>query len=158
MAILNAVTKKMRLEDNSIVIKKFIKGIEGGRALNIPADEVTTSEEDSKTITITKYVPNAILAGHVIVRLANGDYQPLLVKKTVEKQEGVADKVTEEYAELPDEAKYAGILVSSILKEKPAAAIMTWGIINENAVPYAIPEEAKAAMKYIDYQVDEVAK
>lgn len=36
MAILNAVTKKMRLEDNSIVIKKFIKGIEGGRALNIP--------------------------------------------------------------------------------------------------------------------------
>lgn len=126
------VFNKISLEDNNILIKKFIKGIEGGRTLDV-----------------TDYTEEVIKAGHVIVQKANGDYAPLAV-------EDGAYKATEG-AYLAEGEKYAGMLVSSILAKAPAAAIMTWGIVNEEALPYAVPADFKTAMPHIDYQIDEEA-
>lgn len=121
------ITKKMHLEDNSVVIKKFFKGIEGGRTLDV-AD----------------FTDEVINAGHVIITDGNNAYKPMPVK-------GGA------YDELPEGFSYAGVLYSSILKEKPAAAIMTWGVVNSEALPYAVPEAFKTACPHIDFQKDEEA-
>lgn len=122
----NLTLKKMRLEDNSVVIKKFFKGIEGGRTLDVAG-----------------YTDEVILAGHVIIEVG-GTYKPMPVKNGA-------------YDEFPEGAKYVGVLYSSIETEKPAAAIMTWGVVNSEALPYAVPEGFKTACPHIDFQKDEEA-
>ncbi|MBQ0073620.1 MAG: hypothetical protein KBT34_05460 [Prevotella sp.] len=128
--------KKMKLEDNSVFLKKFIKGIEGGRTLDV-----------------TDYTEEVIPCGYVIAsKTTKGvkTYFPLPTAKDAET--GKTD-----YRALTSGEAYEGLLVSSILKEKPAAAIMTWGIVNSEVLPYAIPDEFKKALPHIDYQKDEEA-
>lgn len=123
--------KKVKLNDNSVLIKKFIKGIEGGRALDV-----------------TGWDNDVIQCGHIIISKTDEKgkktYAPLGV-------EGGA------YKALADGEKYEGLLVSSLVKTFAAAAIMTWGIVNEEVVPYAIPSAFKEALPHIDFQVDEEA-
>lgn len=123
-------TKKVRLEDNNVVIKKHIKNIEGGRTLGC-----------------TGFTPDVIKAGHVIICSKDGVYKPMPVSGTA-------------FGTLPEEHKYVGILISSILKEAPAAAIMTWGVVNEAAMPYAVAGIKSAfltACPHIEFTKDEEA-
>lgn len=153
----NLEVKRTRIEDNTVVIRKFIKGIEGGRTLVFPDAKITDTVSDG-TGTITDIsVPDTVLAGHVVVRLSDGTYQPLAVKTVTTKVKEQADKVTVAYDTKPVGSTYAGLLYNYVQKSKPAAAIMTWGIVNNEALPYPVPEDFKTAMPHIDYQIDEEA-
>ena len=102
---------------DSIVIRKYIAGIIGGKVL-----DVTGIAED------------VIKAGHVIIRDTQNDvYKPMPV------EDGA-------YASLPSNHEYVGVLVSTILTEEPLAAIMYSGEVNDEAVPYSVASIA-AAMK-----------
>lgn len=128
--------KTEKLDNNSVLIKKFIKGIEGGRTLDV-----------------TNFTDDVIPAGTIIASVTAGGaktYFPLPVE-TVRETKEVA------YRALIEGEAYEGLLQNSILKTKPAAAIMTWGIVNEAVLPYAIPSAFKTALPHIDYQKDEEA-
>ena len=61
---------------------------------------------------------------------------------------------------LPANHSYVGILYKSILAKKPAASIMTWGIVNEAALPYSISSIKSAflsACPHIQFVQDEEA-
>ena len=113
--------------DDNIVIRKFIGGLEGGRTLDCTG------------------FSGVIRAGHVIIKLASGNYAPMPVS------EGA-------YASLPSGASYAGILYRSVLVESPAASILTNGEVNPKAVPYSmtsIMSAFKAACPFIEWESDE---
>lgn len=115
---------------DSVVIRKFISGIPGGRTLDCNG------------------VAETILsAGHVIIKTQEGNYAPM----------PVADG---KYAALPSGASYVGVLVSSIPVKNPAAAIMVDGIVNSEVLPYAMTEimtAFKTACPHIIFQTDEEA-
>ena len=116
--------------DDSVVIQKYISGIKGGRTLDV-----------------TGFTEPVIKAGHVIIKLTNGNYAPMPV------QEG-------NYAiSLPSGAKFVGVLYRSIPTAKPAASIMTAGEVNSVAAPYDYSElpDFKAACPHIVIINDEEA-
>jgi hypothetical protein len=148
---------------DSIVIKKHITDIEGGRTLDM-----------------TDYPENVLYAGHVIIsQVVNEEkvYKPMPVKVSEAytavadttgknpKSEGwyvksgenyvattdttpqtgttyyVKGDVTDEdgnkayeYDTLPNGASYEGVLYRSILKEKPAASILIDGVVNDKVM------------------------
>ena len=64
------------------------------------------------------------------------------------------------YSALPEGFKYVGVLYRSVLASKPAAAIMTWGEVNIEAVPFAmdtIMDAFTAECRFIDFKKDEEA-
>lgn len=64
------------------------------------------------------------------------------------------------YDTLPTGAKYVGVLYRSISKDKPAASIMTHGIVNPTLTPYpmdSIMDAFTAAVKNISFEQDEEA-
>ncbi len=114
--------------DDNIVIRKFIGGLEGGRTLDCTGFTGT------------------IRAGHVIIKLASGNYAPMPIT------------ASNAYDSLPSGASYAGILYRSVLAESPAASIMTNGEVNPKAVPYSmtsIMSAFKAACPFIEFESDE---
>lgn len=129
-------TNKRTLLDvnDGVTIKKYIKGIEGGRTLDCSGFENGTK----------------LCAGHVIASKAATDgtktYFPVAV-------EGDAYKALEEGQ------KYEGVLYRSKVIENGqiAASIMTWGIVNSACIPFALPEAFKKACIHIDEQTDEEA-
>ena len=132
MATINVVNEKKQIifGDDSIVIQKYISGIKGGRALDTDG-----------------YIDAVIKAGHVIITDGKGVYKPMPVSGNA-------------YGTLPSGFAYAGVLYRSILTAKPSASIMTWGEVNEVAVPYAmtsILEAFKEACPHIDFIKDEEA-
>jgi hypothetical protein len=63
----------------------------------------------------------------------------------------------DEYASLPADHTYAGILIASIPTSKPLAGIMVRGTVNENATPFpmtAILSAVKAALPLIVFTSD----
>ena len=99
-----------------------------------------------RTLDVTGFAENVIKAGHVII-VKEGKYMPLPLSR-------------EAYAALPEGAAYAGVLYRSVLAAKPAASIMTWGEVNEVAVPYpmnTILAAFKTACPHIDFIKDEEA-
>ena len=110
MAVVNLNNEKEQIVfgKDNVVISKYISGIKGGRALNV-----------------TTFTDKVIKAGHIIIKNAAGDYLPMPVSDGA-------------YSALPDGCSYVGVLVSSILAAKPAAAIMTRGEVNEVASPYPV--------------------
>ena len=99
-----------------------------------------------RTLDVTGFAENVIKAGHVII-VKEGKYMPMPVSG-------------EAYAALPSGAAYAGVLYRSVLAAKPAASIMTWGEVNEVAVPYpmnTILAAFKTACPHIDFIKDEEA-
>lgn len=103
---------------DSVVIRKYGAGIIGGRTLDV-----------------SSVATDVIKAGHVIIRSSTDDtdYKPMSVK------EGAYDT-------LPAGYEYAGVLVRSITKKEPLAAIMYAGEVNDKASPYSV-DSIKAAMK-----------
>lgn len=128
----NLVTKKERLDDNSVFLKKFIKGIEGGRTLDV-----------------TGYTKEVIPCGTVIASKTVGGEKTYFPLPIVEDAYRALNKENNE--------AYEGLLVASILAEKPAAAILTWGIVNGAVLPCPVPADFKTALPHIDYQIDEEA-
>ncbi|MBR1526802.1 MAG: hypothetical protein IJ640_09125 [Prevotella sp.] len=114
---------------DSVIIRKYISGIIGGRTLEVPND----------------YPLQVIYAGHAIITDGNGLYKPMpIVAKTETTGEGdaaVTTNVTDEdgnqvyvYGSLPSGYSYAGVLYRSVKKSNPQAAIMTNGEVNSEAV------------------------
>lgn len=122
--------EKVVFGNDSVVIRKYVSGIPGGRTLDV-----------------SNYANDNILAGHVIIKNADGNYAPMPV-------EGEA------YAALPNGASYVGVLYRSISKENPAAAIMYDGVVNPEIVPYPmtdILDAFKTACPHIIFEKDEEA-
>lgn len=118
--------------DDSIVIQKYISGIKGGRTLDL-----------------SNFAADHVKAGHVIVKLSNGNYAPMPVA------EG-----GEAYAALPEGATYAGVLYRSVLATNAQASIMTNGEVNSVAAPFpmtAIAAAFKTACPHVVFIADEEA-
>lgn len=167
---------------DSVVIKKFFKGLEGGRTLNIPADSKNSETADKVTTTTEILYPTVLNAGTPIVKVTR-----TIAGQSVEVYEPIAiKKVTREYADdyslsaskagtkevtisydvqasgAPQSGQtYVGILQGSILKSKPAAAIMTNGVVNPavegNYLTPSVQAKIREACPFIDFQVDEEA-
>jgi hypothetical protein len=121
---------KILFGDDSIVIRKYIAGIAGGRTLDL-----------------TGYTLDTVKSGHVIIKNKDGNYAPMPVD---------GDK----YAALPDSAAYVGVLYRSISAKDPQASILTNGVVNEKVLPYAIDdikEAFLAAVPHIQFESDEEA-
>jgi hypothetical protein len=101
---------------DTVVIRKFIDGIKGGKALNV---------ED--------FAEDYIKAGHVVIRKED-DYKPLPV-------EGEA------FAALPEGYEYIGFVTATKSVKEPFVAIVTIGEVNDEALPYTLSSEQKAAIK-----------
>jgi hypothetical protein len=101
---------------DTVVIRKFIDGIKGGKALNV---------ED--------FAEDYIKAGHVVIRKED-DYKPLPV-------EG------EKFAALPEGYEYVGFVTATKKATEPFVAIVTIGEVNDEALPYTLSTEQKAAIK-----------
>lgn len=76
---------------DSIVVRKFINGILGGRMLDF-----------------TGFEGSFILAGHVVITDGNGNYKPMPVKG-------------ETYGEMPEGYKYAGVVYRSAKTSEPVS-------------------------------------
>lgn len=99
-----------------------------------------------RTLDVSDFTDKVIHAGHVIIA-KDGVYKPM----------PIADGA---YGTLPEGYAYVGVLYRSILTEKPAASIMTWGEVNSEAVPYpmdSILTDFKTACPHIDFIKDEEA-
>ena len=128
---------------DSIVIKKHITDIEGGRTLDC-----------------TGYPEDVLFAGHVIISTANAEtgektYKPMPVTIT-----GEGDEKVYQYGTLPVGAIYEGVLYRSILKDKPAASILIDGVVNDKVMKIAlgaIGAAFKAACPHIIFNHDEEA-
>lgn len=115
--------------DSNVVVRKFIGGLEGGRTLDLHG-----------------YTPDVVKEGHVIIKLASGNYAPMPIT------------ASNAYDSLPSGASYVGILYRSVTKENPSASILTNGEVNPNAVPYsmtAILSAFKSACPFIQFENDE---
>jgi len=115
--------------EDSVVIRKFIGGLEGGRTLDC-----------------TGFPEKVVKAGHVIIKLASGNYAPMPIT------------ASNAYDSLPSGAAYAGILYRSVSVENPSASILNNGEVNPKCTPYnmdAIMSAFKAACPFIQFESDE---
>lgn len=102
---------------DSVIIRRYNAGVTGGRTLDV-----------------TGFPDDVVCAGHPIIHEAATDtYKPF----------PVADG---KFSALPGSHAYAGVLVASIPVDKPFAAIMTVGEVNDEAVKYKYTEEMKEAV------------
>jgi hypothetical protein len=115
--------------NDSVVIVQNLETIPGGSALEV-----------------TGFTLEIINAGHLIIeQTASGVLKPM----------PVADNA---YAALPAGHTYKGVLVASILKAKPGAAIMVRGTVNDaafkNGTGFITPADAKTALVLIRFTKD----
>ena len=85
---------------------------------------------------LSDWSENTVKGGHIIISKETDGitaYKPLPVS---------GDK----YASLPTGFEYSGVLVRTVLKEDPRAAVQYDGEINDKAMPYPI-DTIKAALK-----------
>lgn len=103
---------------DSVVIRRIGGSITGGRTLDL-----------------TGFPEDSVRAGHVIIReTASGTCKPL----------GVSSG---EFGELPAGHEYVGVLIASVTKGEPFAAIMYDGEVNDLAMPYALTQTHRTALK-----------
>lgn len=141
---LSAKKEQIVFGNDSVVIPKYISGIEGGRTLDM-----------------TGYTDKVLKAGHVIITDGKGTYKPMPVTPETTTGEGESAVTTPAgYGTLPTGHSYAGVLYRSILTADPAASIMTWGKVNSEAAPYpmtTILAAFRAACPHIEFVKDEEA-
>ena len=102
---------------DSVVIRNYVAGIIGGKALDT-----------------TGFTPKYIQAGHVVIRDTKTDtYKPMPLN----------DEATA-YASLPADHEYAGFVMSTVLTDEPLVGIMYAGEVNDVAVPYSVDAIASA--------------
>ncbi len=134
--------------NDSIVIRKYISGIQGGRTLDC-----------------SDFPKDNVLAGHVIIKKSDGNYAPMPILaaqdgKPAEGENAAVPALPERYGTLPAGATYVGVLYRSISKNKPEASIMYDGIVNPTLTPYDmtdIMDAFKAACTHIIFEQDEEA-
>ena len=125
VANLNNVKTTIDTGNDSIVIVEYLEGVPGGRTLNVEG-----------------FKEPVIQGGHiVIVETATKDRKPM----------PVADGA---YAALPAGHKFEGVVVASVLTEKPMVGIMVRGSVNEVASPYPVTDAMKAALPLIRFTQD----
>ena len=100
------------------VIRSFIDTVKGGAVLDV-----------------TDFPNDTIYAGHIIIRDSETQktYKPMPLSGDA-------------YDSLPGGYEYCGVLIHSIPKDEPFAAILTIGEVNENLIPYPIAS-IKSAFK-----------
>lgn len=104
---------------DSVVIRKYIAGIIGGRTLDM-----------------TGFKDSVIKAGHIVIRdTATDTYKPMPVKSS-----------GDGYDTLPVSHEYAGVVVCSKPANEPLVGIMYAGEVNDVASPYPV-ESIKDALK-----------
>lgn len=124
MSYVNLDRDEYLLDDGNAgkVIIRDLADIPGGRALNVSGWEL-----------------DVIKSGHIIKHNTSTDeYAPL----------GVEDDA---YVSLEANEEYAGVLKVAVLKDKPAAAIMTMGEVNAAASPYPVTSTIKAGLPTIKF-------
>lgn len=110
---LNSQSKTYDFGLDSVVIRKYVSGIAGGRTLDLT--------NFSTTDTVIK-------AGHVVIYdTVNKVYRPMPLSGTA-------------YASLPSNHVYVGVLNTTVAKEAPLASIMNIGTVNIKAVPFAMDD------------------
>lgn len=90
------------------------------------------------TLDMSNWSEDDLRAGHIIKKDASGVYSPL----------GVSDG---DYASLEEGEAFAGVLITSILKSKPFAPVMTIGEVNAAASPYPVTDTIKAGLPRIEF-------
>ena len=124
-ANLNGTPLEISTDNDSIVIKKTLIDIPGG-----------------KTLDVTGFTPEVINAGHIIIeQTATKELKPMPVSGSA-------------YAALPADHTYKGVLIATVLTKKPLASIMLSGDVNEVASPFAVPAAAKTALTHILFTQD----
>lgn len=106
---------------DSVVIRRYGAGIIGGRTLDVSG-----------------YPYDVIKAGHVIIA-SNSD-------ETLFKPMPLETPDYDKYGALPSNHHYVGVLVRSVTKDAPLAAIMYDGEVNDKASPYSV-DSIKTSMK-----------
>lgn len=121
---------KLFVGKETVVIRDKFEEIRGGRTLDVAG-----------------YPLDVIAAGHVIIKeTATGEFKPFPLNSG-----GTA------YATLPADHEIAGILISTIRKDKPFAGILIRGSVNPNAAPFsmtAILSDVKASLPLITFLAD----
>lgn len=114
----------------TVVIRDKFEEIRGGRTLDV-----------------TGYPLDQITAGHVLIKeTATGEFKPFPLNAG-----GTA------YDVLPADHEIAGILISTVRKDKPFAGILIRGSVNPNAAPFpmtAILSAVKTALPLITFLAD----
>lgn len=124
MAYVNLERESYLLDDGneSKVIIRDLADVPGGRALDVSA----VTDTVIKAGTIIKH------------NTSTGEYAPL----------GVTDGA---YAALGANEEYVGVLKTSVLTKKPAAAILTMGEVNAAALPVPVTAAIKSALSQIKF-------
>lgn len=129
---LNRSSQSIITENDSIVIRKNLESLEGGKSLDV-----------------TGFTPTVIKAGHVIIKeTATGLYKPMPLN-------GGATA----YAALPSGHTYAGILIATIETARPFAGILLRGSVNSSntVTPFdmaTILSAVQAALPLILFRAD----
>lgn len=129
-ASLNLTAATIDTSWDEIVIIKHIEGIPGG-----------------KTLDVTGFAPEYIRAGHLIIEeTATGVLKPMPISGTA-------------YGTLPASHTYKGVLVATLLKTQPFAAVMVRGSVNQNAFVNSggysgVPAGAVTALTLIRFTKD----
>ena len=105
-------TKNYDFGNDPIVIRHFIRGIAGGKVLDV-----------------TGFTPDFIKAGHIIIRSTDAS------EKIVYKPLGVSSGA---YVSLPQGYEYCGVAVATVPKTEPIVGIMYNGEVNDVCSPYPI--------------------
>lgn len=120
----------MTLGGDSIVIRHYVAGLVGGRALAVDG-----------------FAPDHIRAGHVVIRDKDSDtYKPMPL-----------DSDGSAYGELPANHEYVGVVVATRPKSEPFVSIMYDGEVNDVAAPYSydgIKDALRAAVPTLHFAHD----
>ncbi len=121
-ANLNQEGMKILSANDSIIIRKYGAGINGGRTLDM--SDFPASEK-------------CIKAGHVVIRSIEDEtlYKPMPVS-----EDGKS------YASLPEGYEYVGVVVATKPVDYPLVGIMYAGEVNDVASPYPV-SDIKSALK-----------
>lgn len=122
-ANLNQEGMRIDAANDSIVIRKYGASIVGGRTL-----DMTDFPSELK----------CIRSGHVIIRSTTDEtlYKPMPVAND-----------GKNYASLPNNYEYAGVVVATKPVDYPLVGVMYDGEVNDVASPYPLTSEMKAALK-----------
>lgn len=111
---------------------------------NIVIVDVLMAKRGGTTLDVTGFTPEILKSGLLIIKeTATKIYKPMPLD--------VGGAI---YAALPAGHAYAGILIATIKKAQPFAAVLEAGKVNEAAAPYPYPAAAKTALNLILFTQD----
>lgn len=104
--------------NDSIVIRRYLGGVTGGRSLDM-----------------TGFPDKHIKGGHIVIyETATDTYKPMPVSNGA-------------YAALPTGCVYRGVVVRTKPADKAMVGIMDRGEVNDKAMPYPLTDAMRSALK-----------